>query len=117
MLWVLLAVGCGGRTTSTSDAGSQLVEDASIEALPQPGTPACDMAGVCILCSDGWYHCGGGWIAPPCPSGIMNGDPCQKYASPGPDNSDGRCYEPCADDGGTMWGCALGQTWAGNGCP
>ncbi len=28
------------------------------------------------MCIDDWYHCGGGYVAPPCPSGIKNGDPC-----------------------------------------
>jgi hypothetical protein len=55
ILLALLLVACGGKTSgSTSDSG------ATSSSPPAPGTSACDdpPSAVCVMCSDGKYHCG-----------------------------------------------------------
>jgi len=87
-------------------------DDAGTDAIA-PGS------GVCVLCSDGLYHCDGPAYAP-CPSGIQNGDSCAGWdAGPGAVSS-ANCWQPCPNNNsipGVPWICEPKMTWSGNGCP
>lgn len=112
------APGCGGETgqiaapndggppeTSSapeSGASDAATTEASPDATPPPpDSSACARADdVCVLCSDGYWHCGRQVILPPCPPDLDASANCTGTAING-----NNCFT-CASNGtGVEWEC------------
>jgi hypothetical protein len=65
--WIVLVLGCGSRSTASSDAGA---------SLPTVGSSDCDMQEGCVLCDDEMWHCGSE-VFPGCPSDVDAGAACE----------------------------------------
>ena len=94
-------------TTSSSGSSSGSILDSS---PPQVGTAACDMHpkdsgpdGVCIICSDGLWHCNGAVYAG-CPSDFQPDAACDW--TPPPIDVSGWCLVQCPNGQGVVaWAC------------
>jgi hypothetical protein len=128
----LACMACGGRLSAGNAGGD---DDPGVpSAPPEVGTAACDMQpedagphGVCVICSDGQWHCDGLVVAV-CPSGIQQGAPCDW---PPTEDIVGECLTSCQKGPGLVaWACCdengpcpdlggsssapTGATWMGN---
>ena len=134
-----LAFGCGGQATEPGDAGGSHADGSSgsssggsssssssgassssssgsgsssgSSALPEAGTPECDMQmnanyGICVLCSDEQWHCDGP-VFKQCPAGIQKGSSCAGWSA------GSQCFTCPTSTTGENWICETKGTWSG----
>jgi hypothetical protein len=115
---IVAVASCGGKVSESSDAGSSSggsgsgggMEEGSAP-IEEAGTAACEIQGLdadadyarCVLCSDGFWHCGqtpdGGPVFPQCPPGTQKGGDCADWMAPaGTSGPPGNCIVNCPGD-------------------